>query len=163
MKTAQPASLPPSPRSSDGIRRSTAASIKAASSDVKNIQGPGRTRAGGFAAPGSHGMPPLRVRARPSAVLATSSAAVEASSERRDNLAEDRKSTVGISLFSSRNGVAKRTVTRSSTSISPCSPRPVVRFLSYLAWNIFDIIGHRHYCPVSYTHLRAHETDSYLV
>src|SRR5665213_1780392 len=95
MKTAQPASLPPGPRSSGGIRRSTAASTKEASSDVKNIQGPGRTNIGGLASPGCHGIPPVRVRARPAVVPAKSSAAVETSSERRDSLDENRVATIG--------------------------------------------------------------------
>ena len=50
------------------------------------IVGPGRAGAGGVAVPGSHGIPPVRVRARPAVVPATRRVAVEASNERRDIL-----------------------------------------------------------------------------
>src|SRR3954452_25147902 len=87
MKTAQPASLPPGPRSSAGISRATAASIKAASSEVKNIHGPGRTGTGGLAVPASQGMPPLKMRARATAVPEKRNAVAEVSRTRRDGVA----------------------------------------------------------------------------
>src|SRR5664279_1841830 len=96
MKTAHPASLPPGPRSSGGIRRSTAASISAASSAVKNIHGPGRTSVGGLAAPGSHGRAPFSVRARATVEPATSSAAVDASIARRVKFDEYGASIAGL-------------------------------------------------------------------
>jgi len=61
---------------------------------VKNIQGPGRTRAGGVAVPGSQGMPPAMVRACPTAVPATKNAAVVASNERRDGLDKGMRSII---------------------------------------------------------------------
>src|SRR5271169_4861413 len=101
MNTAHPASLPPGPRSSGGIRRSTAASISAASSAVKNIQGPGRTGKGGEAAPASQGIPPEMVRER-APVPATSRAAVEASNERREMLEGERLAIVLVSRTPAR-------------------------------------------------------------
>ena len=86
--SAHPASFPPGPRLSGGIRRSTAASITAASSAVKNIQGPGRTITGGVAVPASHGRLPLRVRARAKVVPTRTNAAADANNERRDGCEE---------------------------------------------------------------------------
>src|SRR5882672_11309946 len=85
MKTAQPTSLPPGPRSSGGISRSTAA---------KNCHGPGRTGIGGVAVPGRHGMPPVIVRASPDVVLVRRTAAADASSERRDILVGEKASII---------------------------------------------------------------------
>src|ERR1700720_1283315 len=84
MNTAHPASLPPGPRSSAGIRRSTAASTNEASSAEKNIHGPGRTAAGGLAVPGLHGIPSPIVEAPAEIEFAKRQTAVEARSERRD-------------------------------------------------------------------------------
>src|SRR4051795_1951871 len=84
MNTAHPASLPPAPRSSGGINRSTADSTIAASSPVKNSHGPGLHGAGGFAAPGSHGMLPLKTRA-PADFEPSANAAAEPRKIRRDN------------------------------------------------------------------------------
>src|SRR5271154_1954244 len=86
MNPAPPASLPPGPRSSGGISRSTAASTSAASSAVKNIQGPGRTCSGGGAVPGDHGISPEIVRALPLVIPTIKKAAVEYNSDLRDNL-----------------------------------------------------------------------------
>src|SRR3954454_419605 len=83
MKTAHPASLPPALRASGGMSRSTAASIVAASSALKNSHGPGRHGAGGFARLGLHGMGPLAMRACADTELATMQAA-EASNRRRE-------------------------------------------------------------------------------
>src|SRR3984885_767646 len=88
MNTAHPASFPPGPRLSEGIKRSTAASITAASSAVKNIQGPGRTTTGGVAVPASHGRLPLRVRARAKVVPTRTNAVADANNERRDGCEE---------------------------------------------------------------------------
>src|SRR5580693_8244511 len=88
MKTAHPASLPPGPRLSGGISRSTAASITAASSAVKNIHGPGRTTTGGVAVPASHGRPPASVRARAKVVPTKKNAAAEPSNKRLDGCNE---------------------------------------------------------------------------
>src|SRR5882757_2756680 len=96
MKTAHPASLPPGPRSSRGISRSTVASTSDASSDVKNCQGPGRTGTGGVAVPGRHGMPPLTVRASPEVVLVKKIAALDASNERRDILTGEKASIIAM-------------------------------------------------------------------
>src|SRR5450631_4357421 len=133
MKTAQPASLPPGPRSSGGIRRSTAASISEASSDVKNIHGPGRTSAGGVAVPGSHGMPPLRVRARPALVPATSKAAVETRSERRVSLV-----TVKFLLPCLRS---RHIAPDAALSVLPLVPGFVSRFYFDRAGNFSGLIG----------------------
>ena len=84
MNTAHPASLPPGPRLSGGIRRSTTASITAASSAVKNIQGPGSTTTGGVAVPASQGSPPATARACAKVVPTKKNAAAELSNKRRD-------------------------------------------------------------------------------
>src|SRR3954470_11264369 len=83
MKTAHPASLPPAPWLSGGIRRSTTASIVAASSAVKKSQGPGRHGCGGLASPGTHGMAPLTTRACTRDGPATTQAIADPSSLRR--------------------------------------------------------------------------------
>src|ERR1700722_3579812 len=101
MNTAHPASLPPGPRLSGGISRSTAASIVAASSAVKNIQGPGRTTPGGVAVPASHGRPPARVRAWARVVQAKTNAAAEVSNKRRDRFEEVIWFIVTLSYFKS--------------------------------------------------------------
>ncbi len=80
-----------------GISRSTAASISAASSAVKNIHGPGRAGSGGVAVPGDHGIAPEIVRALPLVIPAIKKAAVEYNSDRRDNLAS--KSRFDIRFF----------------------------------------------------------------
>jgi hypothetical protein len=106
---------------------------------VKNIQGPGRTGAGGVASPGAHGIAPVRVRARPAVVPAKSRTAVETRSDRRDNFAENRASTIG-SFFSRelRNDFSARRLTQFY---------PLPRFISIiiliLARNIFGVIGKR--------------------
>src|SRR6516164_6086994 len=89
MNAAHPASLPPVLSSSGGIKRSTAASTREASSAEKNVHGPGRAGIGGDAAPGSHGSPPVMMRAYVAAVLAITSAAVDASRDRREILISD--------------------------------------------------------------------------
>src|SRR5271169_113978 len=100
MKTAHPASLPPGPRSSAGIRRSTAASTSEVSSAEKNIHGPGRTAAGGLAVPGLHGIPCRIVEAPAEIESAKKQTAVEARSERRDMLA--RKTAFVIVMLRTR-------------------------------------------------------------
>jgi hypothetical protein len=87
MNTAHPASLPPGPRSSAGIRRSTTASMSEPSSAKKNIHGPGCTGEGGLAVPGLHGIAWPIVKAPAETELVKRETAVEARSERRDILA----------------------------------------------------------------------------
>src|SRR3954452_14756530 len=83
MNTAQPASLPPAPRSSGGISRSTAAWTVAASSAMKNCHGPGRQGLGGFARLGLQGIAPVMIRALAETEL-TRMEAAEASKARRE-------------------------------------------------------------------------------
>src|SRR5450631_1623431 len=104
MNTAHPASLPPGPRPSGGIRRSTTASTTDASSDVKNIHGPGRTGTGGAPAPGTQGKPWLIVSARPIVVVASKKAALVARSDRRDKPGEDGAFIGDISSPITRHG-----------------------------------------------------------
>src|SRR5665647_2637384 len=125
MNTAQPVSFPPGPRLSGGISRSTAASTSAASSAVKNIQGPGRTIAGADAVPGFHGMPPISVRARPDDVPATKRAAVETRKERRDS-AEGKPPVI---LDSAGDSLEL------PTQCNPCNKRTLGALKWFRSWN----------------------------
>src|ERR1700750_1710028 len=83
MKTAHPASLPPGVCGSDGMIRSTIASIALASSTVKNFQGPGRSMCGADEGYGAQGTWPWITEARVNDVVPANQNVAEIRKRRR--------------------------------------------------------------------------------